>query len=208
VLEVNKTSDITIAAEFRKKGRAVTEIRFAIKENPQLAMFNIDDSDGLRASKVYESLIAQGVSDRLARQWIAEHGDDYIVEKLNYVARQGKVKSSIGYLASAIRDDYRPEKEIVGEITPEVHALKEARAEKAMSNGADTDVRFAEREIRKKKFAWVAGLVATRNPTQRDADKRLFLASLKDDLEREDFTRHGWRSGLNATAIFEFWEGM
>lgn len=208
VVEVNKTSDIAITAEFRKKGRAVSEIRFTIKENPQLAMFNIDDSDGLRATKVYEALIAQGVSDRLARQWIAEHGDAYIAEKLNYVARQGKVKSSVGYLASAIRDDYRPEKEAVAEITPEVRALKAARAEAEVAKEVDTDARFAERERRKQKFEWVAGLVAARNPTQRDADKRLFVASLKDDLEREDFARHGWRSGLNAAAIFDFWGGM
>lgn len=207
-MEVNKTSDIMIVPEFRKKGRAVTEIRFTIKENPQLAMFNIDDNDGLRASKVYEALIAQGVSDRLARQWISEHGDEYIAEKLNYVARRGKVKSSVGYLASAIRDDYRPEKEVVVEITPEVRALKAARAEEEVAKEVDTDARFAERERRKQKFEWVAELVAARNPTQRDADKRLFVASLKDDLEREDFARHGWRSGLNAAAIFVFWGGM
>jgi hypothetical protein len=208
VKEVNKTSDIAIVPEFRKKGRAVTEIRFSIKENPQLAMFNIDDNDGLRASKVYEALIEQGVSDRLARQWIAEHGDEYIAEKLNYVSRQGKVKSSVGYLASAIRDDYRPEEKIVIKITPEVQALKAARAEEEVVKEIETDARFAKRELRKQKFEWVAKLVTARNPTQRDADKRLFFANLKDDLEREDFTRHGWRSGLNAAAIFAFWEGM
>jgi replication initiator protein len=208
VKEVNKTSDITIVPEFRKKGRVVTEIRFSIKENPQLAMFNIDDNDGLRASKVYEALIAQGVSDRLARQWIAEHGDEYIAEKLNYVARQGKVKSSVGYLASAIRDDYKPEEKSVAKITPEVQALKAARVEEEVVKEIEMETRFAKRELRKQKFDWVAKLVTARNPTQRDADKRLFFASLKDDLEREDFTRHGWRSGLNAAAIFAFWEGM
>ncbi|PIB26751.1 plasmid replication initiation protein [Amylibacter kogurei] len=209
VAEVNKTSDISITPEFRKKGRAVTEIRFAIKENPQLAMFNIDDSDGLRSSAVYNALIAQGVSDRLARQWIAEHGDEYIADKLKYVATKGRVKSSVGYLSAAIKDDYKTVPEAV-EIppSPEAKKLAEARRAQMAADEAAQDERAAERAKMREKFEWVAGLVAARNPTQRDADKRLFLSELKDDLEREDFMRHGWRSALNARAIFAFWDGM
>ena len=43
VAEVNRTSNIEIEPEFRKKGRSVTDIRFLIRENKQLAMFDIDD---------------------------------------------------------------------------------------------------------------------------------------------------------------------
>lgn len=203
VAEVNKTSDIIIAPEFRKKGRAVTDIRFTIRENPQLAMFNIDDSDGLRASRVYEALLGQGVSDRLARQWIAEHGDEYIAEKLSYVAGR-KAKSSVGYLTAAIRDDYKAEVE--APPTPAAVAAASSRKAAQQETTVIADERFAQRKERVAKFARVAELVAARNPTQRDADKRLFLASLEGDLEREDFMRHGWGSALNATAIFEFWE--
>ncbi len=51
-------------------------------------------------------------------------------------------------------------------------------------------------------------MVSSRNPTQRDADKRLFMASLPDDLAREEFRAHGWNSALNASAIFAFWEEL
>ncbi len=37
VAEVNKTSNIVVTPEIRKRGRAVTDIRFKIAENPQLA---------------------------------------------------------------------------------------------------------------------------------------------------------------------------
>ena len=207
VAEVNKTSDITIEPEFRKKGRAVSDIRFKIKENPQLAMFNIDDSDGLRTSKVYEALLGQGVSDRLARQWIAEHGDEYIAEKLSYVAGR-KAKSSVGYLTAAIRDDYKVE--VVDIKQPSEDAVVAAKRHQIRmeEKGLAEDLRFAERQERLRKFACVNKVVSERNPTQRDADKRLFLSHITDEFEREDFKKNGWASSLNARSIFEFWEEL
>jgi len=50
--------------------------------------------------------------------------------------------------------------------------------------------------------------VASRSPTQRDADKHLFAATLNNDLDRADFARFGWESALNLSAIFTFWEGL
>jgi len=208
VAEVNKSSDIEITPEFQKKGRSVTDIRFLIKENPQLAMFQIDDSDGTRNLTVYKALIAQGVSDRLARQWIAEHGEDYVREKLSYMEGQGTVKSKVGYLTAAIRDNYKPNAETVAEPSDAAKRLAEERAAKAQAQEAEVDSRRAAKAERGRKFAIVADMVANRNPTQRDADKRLFMASLEDELAREEFRAHGWNSALNATAIFNFWEDL
>lgn len=212
VAEVNKSSDIEITPELRKKGRAVTDIRFRIRENPQMAMFQIDDSAGLRNLPVYKDLIAQGVSDRLARQWIAEHGPDYVSEKLAYLRARRDVKSAAGYLSAAIRDDYRsagadpaPERKPADpEALARVEALRAAEAERE----AELAARQAARAERQRKFAIVADLVSRRNPTQRDADKRLFMSSLKGDLERAEFRAHGWNSALNAQAIFAFWEEL
>lgn len=209
VAEVNKSSDIEITPEFQKKGRAVTDIRFLIKENPQLAMFQIDDSDGTRNLPVYKALLAQGVSDRLARQWIAEHGPEYVSEKLSYMSGQDSVKSKIGYLTAAIRDDYRPTaEEPVAPVSDEARRLAEERARKKAAEEADVGARRAAKAERGRKFAIVADMVSSRNPTQRDADKRLFIASLPDDLAREAFRAHGWNSALNASAIFAFWEEL
>lgn len=209
VAEVNKSSDIEVTPEFRKKGRAVTDIRFVIKENPQMAMFQIDDSEGLRNLPVYKELIAQGVSDRLARQWIAEHGADYVSEKLAYVRAQGGVKSTPGYLSAAIREDYRGETaQPAAAPTPEALEKANQRQARMAEEDAAFSSRQAERAERKRKFEIVAELVSRRNPTQRDADKQLFLATLKDDLERAEFRAHGWNSALNASAIFAFWQDL
>ncbi|OUS06248.1 plasmid replication initiation protein [Rhodobacterales bacterium 52_120_T64] len=214
VVEVNKTSNIMVTPEFRKQGRKVSHIRFLIKENPQLAMFEIDDSEGVRTSDVYGELVGQGVSDRLARQWIAEHGEEYVVQKLAYVAtksRAGAIKGSAAqYLSAAIRDDYVEAKPEAPSLEAQAAAAKRAKQVAAQEDAAalaDAN-RAADRRGRAVRLERVLEHVANRTPTQRDADKRLFLATLEKDLDREDFARHGWRSALNGRAIFAFWEGL
>ncbi|MFW2589826.1 replication initiation protein [Sagittula sp. SSi028] len=189
VAEVNKTSNIVVTPEVRKMGRAVTDIRFKIAENPQLAILDIDDGEGLRKSEVYARLRALGVSDRLARQWVSEHGEDTVRAKLDYVAGQGGVKNPVGYLTAALRDDY-----VAGQGGFAAKPAKPGELAKPLT-------------LRAKRLARVQELAAARKPTQRDADKRLFSARLSGDL-RDDFDRHGWMSGLNAEAIQTFWEEL
>ena len=208
VAEVNRNSDIEITPEFKKKGRAVADIRFLIKENPQLAMFQIGDDDGIRNLEVYKKLLDQGVSDRLARQWISEHGEEYVAQKLDYVRRQSDVKSTAGYLNAALKQDYSAPNEEAPPPSAEAVRLAEERRLRERAAEAELDARLAERAKRVRKFEIVADLVSRRNPTQRDADKRLFLAGLDDDLERMEFRSHGWQSALNANAIFAFWAEM
>lgn len=180
VAEVNRSSNIVVTPEVRKRGRAVSDIRFAIRPNPQLAILDLDDGEGLRRAPAYDRLRGLGVSDRLARQWLAEHGEDTVVAKLDYVAGQSNVKSPERYLAAALRDDYAP-----------AHPAKPAPA-----------------SGRAARLGRVRDLAAARTPTQRDADRRLFLAGIEDAAARADFERHGWMSALNAQAIFAFWEDM
>jgi hypothetical protein len=209
VAEVNKSSDIIITPEFQKKGRAVTEIRFLIKSNPQMAMFQIDDSDGMRNLSTYKALRGQGVSDRLARQWITEHGEDYVKQKLSLMTEQAEVKSSVGYLSAALRDDYQPHKPAAkAEPSPEAKEAARLRDQQRAKEAADYAARQTERQERARRLDLVEDLVSRRNPTQRDADKQLFMAGLEDDLERENFRVHGWRSALNASAIIAFWQEM
>jgi hypothetical protein len=106
VAEINKVSDIIVTPETRKMGRSVTDIRFLIKRNPQLAMMNIDDGEGVRKGAVYEDLRGLGVSDRLARQWISQHGEGHVAAKIAYVTAQDGVKSPARYLSAALREDF------------------------------------------------------------------------------------------------------
>jgi len=180
--EVNRTSNIIVTPEVRKRGRAVTDIRFAIKANPQLAILDLDDGAGLRRAPVYDRLRAMGISDRLARQWITEHGEISVQAKLDYVAGQAGVKSPARYMAAALRDEY-------------VGGEKDSAAAGTLTGRAA-------------RLERVRDLAAARTPTQRDADRRLFAASILHGDLRADFEMHGWMSALNASAIFEFWEEL
>ncbi|WP_293574965.1 replication initiation protein [Phaeobacter sp.] len=216
VAEVNKSSDIIIEPQTRKKGRAVSDIRFVIRENPQMAMFQIDDSEGLRQIPVYKALRGQGVSDRLARQWITEHGQDYVQEKLDYVIGQDGVKSPLGYLRAAINGDYSQTEagqsaarvQMDPETEQRILEAQAVRAAEKAEEDAAFDARRAERQERARHLDIVDELVSRRNPTQRDADRRLFLSGLDSDLDREHFRQHGWRSALNAAAIIRFWQEL
>lgn len=184
--EVNRTSNIVIAPEVRKRGRAVTDIRFVIESNPQLAILDLDDGEGLRKAPVYDRLRAMGVSDRLARQWLEEHGEDVVTGKLDFVAGKGGVKSPVRYMAAALRDDFgsspKPNGKAEGEETP-----------------------LSERAARLKR---VRDLALARTPTQRDADKQLFASTIQRPAARDDFERHGWMSALNAKEISAFWADL
>lgn len=182
VAEVNKTSNIVVTPELRKMGRAVSDIRFRIAENPQLAILDLDDGEGIRNTEVYARIRALGVSDRLARQWIGEHGESYVKQKLDYVAGQGGVKNAVGYLKAALQADFG------AEVSPR-----------------NPDCAPAPTSEKAKMLGRIRDLAAARTPTQRDADRRLFLARL-DGVHRDDFERHGWMSPLNQPAIIAFWE--
>ena len=188
VSEVNKTSNIVITPEVRKMGRSVTDIRFRIAENPQLSILDLDDGEGLRKSETYARLRALGVSDRLARQWLGEHGQDHVRAKLDYVAAQAGVKNAVGYLTQALREDFKPGSE------PKSGASSAERAGFAAKPST----------ARARRLERIRDLAAARKPTQRDADKRLFMARLSGP-EADDFDRHGWMSALNADAIASFW---
>lgn len=183
VAEVNKTSNIILTPEIRKQGRAVTEIRFRIKDNPQLAILDIDDGEGLRLGPVYTRLRALGVSDRLARQWLAAHGEDHVAAKLDYVETRKNVKSKVGYLSAALEGDFGAEL-------------------------ADRAGEEAPQSARAARLRRILDAVKARTPTQRDADRRLFLSQLADGGARDDFDRHGWVSPLNAARIIAFWDEM
>jgi hypothetical protein len=212
VAEVNAVSNILVSPEFRRQGRVVSHVRFLIREMAQGPVVEHgaeadDDTAALR-----EKLRALGVSDRLARQWLDEHGAPYVAEKLDYVAaaaRKGRVRGSpVGYLSAALRDDWRVSGAPSAPHAP-VAPKPSIAPEKAAAASADEareTLAALRRTHRAACFDAVEALVAARNPTQRDADRRQFLSGVRDEVDREDFRLRGWRSAVNASAIFAFWE--
>ena len=118
------------------------------------------------------------------------------------------MKSPVRYLSAALRDDYKGE--VAAEPSPEAVQAAETRKAQAAAEVRQEDAREAEmeraRRLRAGRMARIRELVADRSPTQRDADKRLFLARLSDDVERAEFQRLGWGSALSVSEMVAFWE--
>lgn len=191
VAEVNRTSNIVLTAETKKTGRAVTDIRFLIAENPQLAILDMDDGEGARHGPVYGRLRALGVSDRLARQWLSAHGEEQILAKLAYVEGRDGVRSKIGYLTAAL------------------DGKESGESARAGSEGQGAGAGPAgQTSARAERLRRILAAVKARTPTQRDADRRLFMSQLADARLRDDFERHGWMSPLNSARVAAFWEEM
>lgn len=176
--EVNRTSNIVVTPETRKTGRTVTDIRFRIRENPRLAIPVPDTGDDTGHDPVHQRLRALGVSDRLARQWLAAHGADQVAARLADVEARDGVRSKIGYLTATLE------------------------AQPAAAPPPEPVSPRAERLRR------ILDAVKARTPTQRDADRRLFMSQLSEARLRDDFERHGWMSPLNAARIAAFWQEM
>lgn len=210
VKEVNTISNIVIEPEMRKMGRKVTDIRFSIRRNDQFAMLDIDDGAAIRRGPVYQRLRDLGVADRLARQWIAEHGEAEVAARLDDVKGRDGVRNPAGYVAAALKGRADPPPKPPPD--PEVARSVAARADETRARAEDadraSDQAAAERRARVARLDRVLAAVEARNPTLRDADKRRFMSTLSTEVERENFARFGWQSGVNATAIFAFWEDL
>lgn len=214
VAEVNAVSNIQLTPELRRQARVVTAIRFLIREKAQgpVVEHAADAETADADAAVRARLLALGVAERLARQWIADHGAAYVAEKLDYVAgraRRGGVRgSAVGYLSAALREDYR---EAAPGPTPPaaprpIPAPDPAREAARRAEAARARLAALARAHRAACFDAVEALVARRNATQRDADRRQFLSGIADEVDREDFRTRGWRSAVNAAAIFAFWD--
>ncbi len=165
VSEVNRVSDIVVTPEIRKRGRQVSDIRFLIARNPQLAMLDLDDGAGVRSSDTYGRLRAMGVSDRLARQWITEHGAALVDRKLGYVQGMKDVRSPVKYLSAALRDDYEaPPEPQHGARAQRLGRIKEVIARRTPTQ-RDADLRLfasqisdAAKKLDFERFGWMSAL--------------------------------------------------
>lgn len=214
VAEVNRSSNIALTPQTRRQGRAVSAIRFLIEPNAKFGLDAPADRLSESAAPVLDKLLKAGVSERLARQWIAEHGAAYVARKLDYMSDQGDaVRSPVSYLSAAIKGDFGADTRAgqVGEaapITPDHGAERAERARERIAQEARSQDLSAQRRLRDRQIARVVAASEARNPTQRDADRRAFLTRLSSDVQRDDFLRNGWRSGICVTFVIAFWKEL
>lgn len=207
VKEVSAVSDISLVAEVKRESRKVHQIRFLITRNGQDTLFDLGDDDAVRKTEAYRKLVENGISRRLAQRWIAEHGEDYVAEKLAFVEserRKGRVrKTPAGYLSAAIRGDFKAAESAEAVPRPVAQPSAPSEAERAEAARAAALERDA---------AWRAGCLAIidanlqkRSPASRTAMKDRFAGLLEDDFERDQFRRFGWHARGVFAKVHAYW---
>ncbi|OSP53558.1 replication initiation protein [Pseudoruegeria sp. SK021] len=210
VAEVNAVSDISVVAEVKRESRKAKYIRFLIARNGQATLFDLGDDDAVRKSAVYKRLLENGVSNRLAQRWIAEHGESYVSEKLDFVEgerRKGRVrKTPAGYLSAAIKGDFK---------TPSVAPISVAPSA-VPADPTPQELEEAERAAQlARDAAWRSQCLGVidlnlekRSPASRKAMKDRFERQLDDDFERDQFRRFGWHARGVFPKVRNFWADL
>lgn len=206
VKEVNAVSDISVVPEVKRESRRVKYIRFLITRNGQDTLFDLGDDDALRKTAAYARLLENGISARLAHRWIAEHGEDYVSEKLDFVdgeRRQGRVrKTPAGYLAAAIKGDFgkpaAPSPTAPITVSPPVAAPDPETARRDAELQRDAAWRKACLDV-------IEAHLEKRSPASRKAVKDRFERLLEDEFESGQFRRYGWQARGVFPKVRDFW---
>ena len=125
--EINARTDISFAYEWRKTGRAVTGVRFAVSEQVTKPIKTLPGTvaDKLR-QRLEDASMPREEAERILRKWA--HADpNRIVWHIDELARlkmEGKVHKPLAWLRAGLKKDYRPH----GSCFDERSSKKDARA--------------------------------------------------------------------------------
>jgi len=143
IKEINRVSDITIEAEYKRTARKISQIRFLISDNQQKSLFKPvidDDHEKVKKSDTFKRLREHGIGERLAIAWILQDKDK-AQKVIEYVEEKDKKKlikgTTAGYIRKLIEDD--------AEVGKSEYEIKKEQKEK------DDQVREKRRKLADKK---------------------------------------------------------
>ena len=197
--------------ETRFKGRTVTGLRFLVKPNLQLSLMGMEAEDEVSTSPAYLELLKAGISKTLARQWVIEHGETYIFDKLDLVhnqAARGRIRSTkSGFLRAAIEGDYRNEGATKKKL---LAATEEAKREKANLEGRLERLKDAHREAenlyRRECVKTIEEAVQALSEAQREAVTDEFRQGISNRFCANSFRRIGWSDRTTHLDAVRFWK--
>lgn len=152
IKEVNKVSNIEIKMRTKRTNRKVSHIGFQITMKTGSPLPTLEKLGSISDSNEYSELVRHGITEVQAKIWIQEHGYAYIREKLllldEKLSSNSITSSAAGFLAAAIRDDYKSEMAIqkAAESTSEKRKQqeqtkrKEAEAKKKLTAKFESNV--------------------------------------------------------------------
>lgn len=211
IKEVNAHSNIHVDLLTVRKGRSVSALQFTVKSNPQLALMGMEEDDEISSSDAYQALLKQGISKTLARSWVIEHGEEYVLDKVALTdaraAGGGITSSKAGFLKSAIEKDFYNEGADEKKRIEMAHAAKVDREElEGKLEAAKKALRDAENGYRQACAAKIEATFQTLPELEKEAIKDEFQRSLESRIYVDAFKKGGWKDRLNAVDIRAFWQ--
>lgn len=116
VSEINKKADIYIEPKFKKSGRNIVGIQFALSENESYRpsfkkSITVDTKPQQKKSTCLEILMSDfDFSEKQAKQIMSQYDNDYIFEKIKLVKPKKNIDHRGAYLLSALKKDYKENK--------------------------------------------------------------------------------------------------
>ena len=210
VKQIKQCSEIIVESEFKKKGRKVEAVRFLIRENPQMSLLEMTEDDEIKQTEAFKKLRGFGISDRLAYQWIYEHGEEYVVHKITYTEDQekaGKITGKAsGFLTKAVSEDWKTEKEVRTVEGKKIKAKREKKAtKKAQLRAMQTAVVDIEKAHNARINEFIVAEIDKMKPTEIEILETEFTKTLNSESTRRDFYKIGWKSRISMTRIIDFW---
>lgn len=208
--EVNTHSNIQVDLLTVRKGRSVAALQFTVKPNPQLALLGMEEDDEVSSTEAYKALLKQGVSKTLARSWVIDYGEEYVLDKVDLTdsqAASGKIKSSkAGFLKSAIEQDFHNENAVKRKALEAAQTAKVERARleqqievlKKALRDAETAYRWSTAEVIEEAFRGLS-------EAEREAVVQEFQQSLGGRIYVDAFKNSGWKDKLSFPSIMQFW---
>lgn len=206
--EINKLTDIHIEPVFERTGRQTSGVKFLIKKNPQYSMIDIAGNDKINESIAYKRLIDEGqFSTKLARQFVQEYGENYVLEKLDYVKSQeqsGKIRGSKGgYISKAVKDDYKASK-------PAQRTGRKETTQQEKFNERLEKLEHLKSNVTKAHRQAVIEIInnyylSTDEKVQEDI-REAFKQTIEGAFYIKDFKNNLWNSLINFSSIIEFWQ--
>jgi len=209
--EVNAHSNIQLDLLTVRKGRSVAAVQFTVKSNPQLALMGMEEDDDISSSKAYKTLLGYGVSKTLARSWLIEYGEEYVLDKLDLTQHQaadGKIRNSkAGFLKAAVEQDFH------NEGRAQKQAIETARATQRSREKIEHDLQLAQKARREAETAYrwfIAKLMdeafQVYSEDEQEAISDEFKLGLTSQVYVDAFKRGGWKDRLTFPESQKFWK--
>ena len=207
VREINAKTDLQVGYEIIREGRRHVGFRFEISQSKATVTLEDNREEAFDATRrIFRRLMAIGVKEAAARKLIADYDDERIMWHISdYETRRNKGRDiGVGWLVSAIREDYRPQTD------SGLQEHEQARANRRRLKEELAHLQDVKAELDKLKrihdMQVIKELYVKIDQQEKERIERSFIFFLDGHKEKiRDFLENGWDALGCMIEMRRFW---